>query len=181
MRQAGVPPRRGRWRRYAVLLFLGYTLALVGLQEWHLSRLGGETARVVAELRRARQEGLEVVYEYGRKYADTPLAVDQAVRAISEAMSAGAKRVVMERFEVDMLRDNPDVLQKLVAEVGMGCLVLEADSSKFPEYHVWLIETLGPDVNIGNVAPGHVLRLEQFRRGLGIPVGYRFVREGACR
>ena len=129
-------------------------------------------------IRRARQEGLEVIYEYGRKYAANPLSLKQALDAIGEVLSEGVKRIVIERFEIDMLRDCPEILQELVGTIGMEHVLLEADSSKFPDYYVWLIDTFGPEVNIGNVAPGHVLRLEQFRRGLGIPVGYRFLSEG---
>jgi phosphosulfolactate synthase len=35
-----------------------------------------------------------------------------------------------------------------------------------------LIKDYGPDVNLANIAPGQVMRLEGFRRGVGRAVNY---------
>lgn len=144
------------------------------LSENFLSMEAGERDEII---RRATQEGLEVIYEYGRKFPKEPFDAEEVVELVEHVTALGAKRVVIERFEIDLFRNIPGRLQDLIEKIGMEKLVLEADPNEFPNYHIWLIDTLGPEVSLGNIAPGQVIRLEQYRRGLGIPVGYRFLTE----
>jgi phosphosulfolactate synthase len=57
-----------------------------------------------------------------------------------------------------------------------GCenkiLLIEVDPYRFPQQHAKIIQDFGPEVNLANVTPGQVLRLEGFRRGIGRAVDY---------
>jgi len=37
------------------------------------------------------------------------------------------------------------------------------------------VKTFGPEVNLANITPGQVLRLEGFRRGIGRAVDYSII------
>jgi phosphosulfolactate synthase len=63
----------------------------------------------------------------------------------------------------------------VAAEPWFERLLFEADPYRFPQQHVTLIERLGPEVNLANIAPGQVLRLEGFRRGIGRAVDYAII------
>ena len=63
----------------------------------------------------------------------------------------------------------------LMAQPWFGRLLIEADPYRFPHQHVELIRTFGVEVNLANVTPGQVLRLEGFRRGIGRAVDYSII------
>jgi phosphosulfolactate synthase len=92
------------------------------------------------------------------------------VEAVRDDLVAGAAYVITETRESGRsgiarpdgtLRD--DVLQALLDEVPADRLLFEAPTK---ELQVELIRCLGPNVNLGNVAPSDVLSLETLRRGL---------------
>lgn len=56
-----------------------------------------------------------------------------------------------------------DVAEAVVAAIGVEATVFEAPRK---DQQAWLIRRFGPDVNLGNVAPGEVLALEALRLGL---------------
>jgi hypothetical protein len=49
---------------------------------------------------------------------------------------------------------------------------IEADPYRFPERHARSLRRFGRDVNLANITPAQVLRLECMRRGIGRPVYY---------
>ena len=51
----------------------------------------------------------------------------------------------------------------------------EVDPYRFPQQHVQMLRDFGPEVNLANVTPGQVLRLEGFRRGIGRGVDYSII------
>ena len=44
-------------------------------------------------------------------------------------------------------------------------IFIEVDRSEFPNHHTAMIERIGPEVNLANVAQIHVIRLENFHLG----------------
>lgn len=60
-------------------------------------------------------------------------------------------------------RVRPDVVEAVVAAVGVGRVVFEAPRSS---QQAWFIRRFGPDVNLGNVALSDVLSVETLRLGL---------------
>lgn len=139
-----------------------------------------ESPKRAAWISQARSYGLEVVYEYGRKYPDTLLEVDRAVDEIKSLFHAGARYVVLERAEIDVLKtEAPDRFVEIVQRVGLDRFILEMGPNKFPEYPLWFIELFGPGVNMANVKPHEITRIHEYRIGLDRQVGYEFIAEGA--
>ncbi len=140
-----------------------------------------DTAQRESMTKRAVDYGLKVIFEWGRKYPEQKLNVQECVDEIKQLVSFGVWRVVLERAEIDLLKDkHADELKQIVEAVGMDDLVLEAGPGKWPEYPVWLLKMFGNEVSLSNLVPVEVVRLEEFRRGLDRQVGYWFV-EGGCK
>lgn len=85
--------------------------------------------------------------------------------AIAEELRAGAHHVVVEGREVGPVGKpfREDLVDQLLASDYADKLVFEA--LERPQ-QVWMIKKIGPNVNLGNILPEHVLTLESFRRGL---------------
>ena len=122
--------------------------------------------------------GIMPVFEYGRKHPETPMELAELETVVQRVSSAGAHHVIVEQGEFDLLeRERPDDVQALRGADWFEQIYIEVDSDRFPHQHIDLISRFGPTVNLANVAPGHVIRLEAFRRGLGRPLDYPFFRE----
>ncbi|BBG04273.1 MULTISPECIES: phosphosulfolactate synthase [Pseudonocardia] len=57
----------------------------------------------------------------------------------------------------------PEVVEALVAAVGAGDVVFEAPRAA---QQAWFVRRFGPEVNLGNIAPGELLGVETLRLGL---------------
>ncbi|MFB6218969.1 MAG: phosphosulfolactate synthase [Halobacteriaceae archaeon] len=129
----------------------------------------------------AREEGLAVHAEVGRKPSEgaDPLALDDAIAEMEADLAAGADRVVFESEAVEAAMEGESggdeatarrAVERVTDAVGADSVVFEVPLRA--DYGVttasaWLVETVGPDVNLGNVAPQHVNLVEQQRRGVG--------------
>ncbi|HWC82697.1 MAG TPA: phosphosulfolactate synthase [Pseudonocardiaceae bacterium] len=113
-----------------------------------------------------------VLSEVGYKDADRSalLTPQDWVDALREDLDAGAVTVITEARESGRsgiagadghMRD--DVLHAVLAEIDPALVMFEAPTK---ELQVELIRTVGPEVNLGNVAAADVLGLETLRRGL---------------
>ncbi len=129
-------------------------------------------------VRQAAAAGLKVIFEYGKKFPDAPLDLEEAADEIQSILEDGAYKVVLERSELDLLlganADRPEIerLLQLVERVGVDNLVFEAETTP---HMVWCVRTFGPDVNLGpNIEPEKVARIEPLRRGLAREIGYEF-------
>jgi len=190
------------YRRYRVEPYAGGVLMELAWQQRRMTgyfrlvkKLGFQTIEVSenfvklspkerrATIREAVEEhDLSVVWEYGSKEPWAPLLVDDFVAAAHEALESGATHVVLEQSEVEGLREsNPDALAALGSKIGAEYLVFEADPLQFPRPHVWLLQTFGPEVSLGNVHPDQVIRVEEMRRGIGRPVGFSLLSGQAVR
>ncbi len=113
-----------------------------------------------------------VLSEVGYKDADRSALLTPAdwVGALNQDLAAGASMVITEARESGRsgiaradghLRD--DVLGAVLESVDPNLVMFEAPTK---DLQVELIRTLGPTVNLGNVATGDVIGVETLRRGL---------------
>ena len=151
-----------------------------GLRSW-LNELGVKHVEVSsgsvdipadekAELIRALAGDFTVYAEVGEKDPKAIMAPYRWVELIEQALEAGASKVVCEgRASGDAGMYRPDgeartgLIDEIVHRIDFHRLIFEA-----PQRHqqVWFIETLGPDVNLGNIRPDDVIPLETLRLGL---------------
>jgi phosphosulfolactate synthase len=185
------------YRRHRVQPFLGgqfheYVFATQGQKA--LSRFYDEALRVGFEaieisdnvvplttrerkkqIRAARAAGLIVYGEVGsKKTASNPrLLLAQA----EECFAAGAALVLVEAAEL-VIKGKPNrrTIQLLVSNLDLKRVMIELPGPWIPEVRACdvellkklLIEELGPDVNLANVAAGDLIDLETTRVGLGV-------------
>jgi len=113
-----------------------------------------------------------VLSEVGYKDADRSALLTPAdwVEALREDLDAGAYMVITEARESGRsgiaqadgsLRG--DVFDAVVGNIDLGQVLFEAPTK---DLQVELINSLGPTVNLGNIAPADVIALETLRRGL---------------
>jgi phosphosulfolactate synthase len=113
-----------------------------------------------------------VLAEVGYKDADRSALLTPAdwVDALREDLDAGAYMVITEARESGRsgiaqadgsLRG--DVFDAVVDNIDLGRVMFEAPTK---DLQVELINSLGPTVNLGNIAPADVIGLETLRRGL---------------
>lgn len=133
-----------------------------------------------ATIRSALATGLQVVTEVGRKVPDKPIELDVAVALAVNDLELGVKKVTLEHSELRLLQQSdPDTLFSLVKMVGLENLIFEPNPGGWPWLHVWLIQKLGPEVNLGNVYPEEMLIVDAMRRGMTRAVNYTFLTENA--
>lgn len=123
-------------------------------------------------IRTARELGLRVFTEYGKKKAGSRLDVEELKRTAEQDWNMGADIVTVEARESGKgvgLFDETGACRESDLETIRRAfpdhrrLLWEAP---LKEQQVALIRTFGPDVNLGNVPVQEVLALEAMRRGL---------------
>ncbi len=123
----------------------------------------------------AREKGFEVIGEVGSKHETTEPGV--LVADILACLAAGCWKVFVEAAELvqgGQLRR--DLLERIEDEVDHSAVIWELPGHWIPGTHahevhalaVWLIENLGADVNLANVAPDWLMPIEAIRRGVGV-------------
>jgi phosphosulfolactate synthase len=141
---------------------------------------------LLAHITDAADKGLEVFFEYGRKYPDdVKFDVDDAVAGCRRAVDAGANFVQIERAEIDILIDSePEALLELAERLGHDVLTFEAGPRK-PDLAGRLLRLFGPEINLASLvlspenAVDGVYLVENARRGMERFVGYEFIAKGA--
>jgi phosphosulfolactate synthase len=111
-----------------------------------------------------------VLGEIGAKDPRVEVTASAWALAATADLGAGATWVVTEGRESGTVGlFDPDgevrveVAEAVVAAIGLDATVFEAPRK---DQQAWLIRRFGPDVNLGNVAPGEALALEALRLGL---------------
>ncbi|HET7298776.1 MAG TPA: phosphosulfolactate synthase, partial [Burkholderiales bacterium] len=128
-----------------------------------------------AQIRAACSAGLVVYGEVGSKktLSNPELLVAQA----EDCFAAGAALVLVEAAElVRNGRPNRRTLDLIVKKLDLRKIMIELPGPWIPEVRKCdievlkklLVEELGPDVNLANVAPEDLLDLETTRVGLGV-------------
>jgi len=177
---AGVMPFAGgilfeyAWHRNEIdgLIALLKRLAVPGLEisENYVTLTEDERARMIDRFQKA---GIRVVYEFGRKNPDEAMSLDYLESIVRAVAAQGIHHVTVEQCEMDLLaKDAPESLKALSAQDWFDHVVIEADPYRFPQQHVQMLRDFGRDVNLANIAPGQILRLEGFRQGVGRAVNY---------
>lgn len=124
---------------------------------------------------------LEVLYEFGRKYyaSGDSLDIKDVAAEIKQVLALGATKVILEESVLTLLagkRGEKPTAKKLIDlanMVGIEEIVFETSGK---EQYVWLINTFGPDVNLGpNMDPEMVMWLEPGRLGIGRAFGFSWV------
>lgn len=177
---AGVMPFAGgilfeyAWHRNEIdgLIALLKRLAIPGLEisENYVTLSEEERTHMINHF---QQAGIKIVYEFGRKNPEDPLSLDYLEGIVRSVAAQGIHHVTVEQCEMDLLaKDSPESLKALSAQDWFDHVVIEADPYRFPQQHVQMLRDFGRDVNLANIAPGQVLRLEGFRQGVGRAVNY---------
>lgn len=160
---------------YAGVVSLGFTH--VEISENYVELTPAQRESVV---RRARSEGLAVLYEYGRKHPGGASEARHLVETVKAMLTLGVERVILEQGEIDaLLEAGPQHLAAVVSAVGPQHLLLEVSQTEVPGHAVRLLQVLGPEANLANVLAGDLVRLEHFRLGLGRAIDFPFVANGA--
>lgn len=123
-------------------------------------------------IRKAKELGLRVHTEYGKKLWGSTVHLEELLETIHIDLAHGAETVTVEGREsgagVGIYDEdgecNTEHILQIVRRLSDPANVLWETPQK--NQQVFFIETLGPDVNLGNIAPGDVLSLEALRRGL---------------
>ena len=177
---AGVMPFAGgilfeyAWHRNEIdgLIALLKRLAIPGLEisENYITLSEEERTRMIDRFQKA---GIKIVYEFGRKNPEDPLSLDYLEGIVRSVAAQGIHHVTVEQCEMDLLaKESPESIKALSAQNWFDHVVIEADPYRFPQQHVQMLRDFGRDVNLANIAPGQVLRLEGFRQGVGRAVNY---------
>jgi phosphosulfolactate synthase len=118
----------------------------------------------------AAAERFIVLGEIGAKDPNVQVSAPAWALAAAADLEAGATWVVTEGREsgtVGLFDSSGEVrvhvVDAVVAAIGVDSTVFEAPRK---DQQAWLIRRFGPDVNLGNVAPGEALALEALRLGL---------------
>lgn len=122
-------------------------------------------------IRTAREFGFGVVSEVGKKDPADAVAMGRLAEQVALDLEAGAELVIVEGRESgqgvviydEQGRIKPGDLEQMAGAADPGLLLWEAPSKAQQQE---LILRFGPEVNLGNVAPGDVLALEALRVGL---------------
>ncbi|QGG47021.1 phosphosulfolactate synthase [Heliorestis convoluta] len=178
-------------RRYGVELYTGgtltelaywqglfdeflYTLRSHGIQWVEISdgtiHLSSRERRTL--IHKAVEQDFKVLTEVGKKDPKKHLALPALIQQVLEDTSDGASYVIVEGREsgkdVNLYDESGTVKEedmKMLIESlpSLDQLIWEAPLKDQQQY---LIETFGPNVNLGNIPSNEVIALESLRRGL---------------
>jgi phosphosulfolactate synthase len=123
-------------------------------------------------IREAKSYGFNVFTEVGKKENGSALPVEVQLALIEADLEAGANKVIIEGRESGkavglykedgtLRRDDFDALVERVADPAD--LIWEAP---LKSQQIELIQTFGPNVNLGNIHPRDAISLEALRTGL---------------
>lgn len=130
---------------------------------------------------KAKELGFTVFAEVGKKHIGLPggpktyMPITDVIREMKECLGAGAFKVIYEYTEVVSLLAEDGGLERLlevVGSVGVNNIMFEVPTSivgtwrELSRYAILYAEHFGPNVNIGDVDPSHVLTLEIIRLGI---------------
>ncbi|WP_409346435.1 phosphosulfolactate synthase [Paenibacillus sp. MBLB4367] len=118
------------------------------------------------------EAGLTVYTEYGKKCWGSTIETEELIRTVRTDVHLGAELVTIEGREsgagVGIFDANgecrDDQIHAVLDRIDNPGLLLWEAPQKSQQVH--LLNLLGPDINIGNVAPQDIMSLEALRRGL---------------
>ncbi len=123
-------------------------------------------------IRTGIQEGLNVYTEYGKKGWGCSIEIDELIETATLDVEFGAELVTIEAREsglgVGIFDENgkckDEELEKVLSAIkGQHTLLWEAPQKN---QQVHLLQMLGPNIHLGNIASQDIMSLEALRRGL---------------
>jgi phosphosulfolactate synthase len=119
---------------------------------------------------RKLSQHVTVLSEVGSKDAEKIIPPYKWIKQMQDELDAGSWKVIGEAREggtVGLFRSSGEVRSGLVEEIltkiPFEKIIWEAPQK---EQQVWFIKLLGPNVNLGNIAPNEIIPLETIRLGL---------------
>lgn len=121
---------------------------------------------------RGIESGFRVLTEYGKKGWGSRVELDELIETVVCDIRLGAELVTIEGREsgagVGIYDENGNCrdedIQAVLSEIPSPDILLWEAPQKNQQVH--LIKMLGPDINLGNIAPQDIYALEALRRGL---------------
>lgn len=111
-----------------------------------------------------------VISEVGSKQKGVVISDDKWIEMMKIELEAGSWKVICEARESGTIgiynadgSANEDLIQNIIKSVNLEDIIWESPIGK---QQVWFIKLLGPNVNLGNIAPDVVIPLECLRLGL---------------
>lgn len=127
---------------------------------------------------RARELGLKVMTEMGRKNLDAPFNADDICEQIVKDIALGVSKIYLESSEIQALFDaDPAALDRIAALGKNEYLLFELGLNQPQEKAAWLVERYGPDINFASVSPDDVVPVDGIRRGLHRKAHFRYMTE----
>jgi phosphosulfolactate synthase len=126
-----------------------------------------------------QRRGMLSIVEVGKKGGDADLEPETVVPVIQRFLGAGAYKVILESEQVELMFAGGSVdlsaFGAIVDSVGLQNLIFEVPYGK-PVSDVigfawWFVDRFGPNVNLANIEPRHVLAVETVRHGYGFHGG----------
>lgn len=118
----------------------------------------------------ARERGFEVIAEVGRKDTSIIMPPSAWIDEIAAFLDAGVSYVITEGRDsgtAGIYRPSGEIRTGLVADIVSNIdpdrLIFEASSG---QAQMFFINLVGPNVNLGNIGPRDLVRLEAQRQGL---------------
>jgi len=126
-------------------------------------------------------EQVTVLSEVGSKDAEKIIPPYKWIKQMQSELDAGSWKVIGEAREsgnVGLFRSSGEVRSGLVEEIltkiPFEKIIWEAPQKS---QQVWFIKLLGPNVNLGNIAPNEIIPLETLRLGLRGDTFNHFIKE----
>jgi phosphosulfolactate synthase len=111
-----------------------------------------------------------VLSEVGSKEEGILISPAKWVKMMSDELKAGSWKVIAEAREsgnVGIYRPNGSahslLVSKILAKIKADDIIWESPQKS---QQVWFIKLIGPNVNLGNIAPNDLIALETLRLGL---------------
>ncbi|HEY0828170.1 MAG TPA: phosphosulfolactate synthase [Bacilli bacterium] len=116
--------------------------------------------------------GLRVFTEYGKKSWGSSIEIEALVKTVETDRACGAELITIEGREsglgVGIFDENGECIeeeiQQVLSRIADKQLIMWETPLKLQQ--VYLLKTLGPEINLGNIAPEDIMSLECLRRGL---------------
>ena len=115
-------------------------------------------------------EKTTVLSEIGSKSEDVLIPPYKWIEMMDKELAAGSWKVIAEAREggnVGICRDTgevrSDLIEEILTKIPKERILWEAPKKS---QQVWFIKLLGPNVNLGNIAPNEIIPLECLRLGL---------------
>jgi len=125
---------------------------------------------------RARELGLRVTTEVGRKNRDATFDIDATARQIASDLQLGVYKVYLESAEIQAVSErDPAGLDRLLASVDRSALLFELGLHQPQEKAAWLAGRYGADINFASVSPQDVVPVDAIRRGLNRKSSYAYL------